>query len=206
MSPYSCCRLAHEQNATPCCESFKNTHKGLWGDRNALGEDEQRPVCGELVRLKYIEETWINQRDRCPEGYWFVTLYSRYMSKESNSNPAKTATTMIHTGTKNRLSAVFHTTAVTTWATGNHTFHTSFCTFVPPSQTLHIEELLIRVCSCLFGFPRFGFWRDGIRHLVHFVLNRALQNVLVLPIGILWPNMWSTFVTMGDWYGYTHYY
>lgn len=64
--------------------------------------------------------------------YQLVTLYSRYMSRASKSNPARTARMMIHTGTENWLSGLFHITAITTWTTGNHSDQTGIRRVVPP--------------------------------------------------------------------------
>lgn len=43
-----------------------------------------------------------------------ITLYSKYMSRASNSSPTRIARMIIHTGTKNRLSGLLHITVATT--------------------------------------------------------------------------------------------
>lgn len=40
----------------------------------------------------------------------------------------------------------------------------------------------------VFGSRWFGFGRNGIRHPVNVVLNRALQNIRLLHVGLLWTS------------------
>lgn len=131
-----------------------------------------------------------------------TTLYSRYMSRESNSSPARIARMMIHTGTGNGLSSLFHITAVTTWTAGNHS--SGYCTWATVQNLYHYQHgrscehktTFTRLWNCksnksirgsyLLGSQWLEFWRNWIRHPVHFVLNRALQNVLL--VGPLWKS------------------
>lgn len=87
---------------------------------------------------------------------------------------------MIHTGTKNKLSVLFHVTAATTWTQQSHHSASGGSGWNTRLRNKPISRLWWVYLS---GSGWLEFGRDGIRHLVHSEVNRTLQKVrLVGPL------------------------